>query len=102
MLDVAVGMEVEGLGNGLAVTPLTQLALDQVKTERSGMASGVLQTSGPVGVTIGVNILAIEETGEMEVAAFRAVEVVAAGLAALAAVIAAMTIRPAADRSREP
>ena len=102
LLDVAVGMAVAGLGTGLAVTPLTQLALDQVPTERSGMASGVLQTSRPVGVTIGVTILGLAVPGEMDVAAFRAVAVVAAGLAALAAVIAAMTIRPAADRSREP
>ena len=93
LLDVAVGMAVAGLGTGLAVTPLTQLALDQVPTERSGMASGVLQTSRPVGVTIGVTILGLAVPGEMDAAAFRAVAVVAAGLAALAAVIAAMTIR---------
>jgi DHA2 family methylenomycin A resistance protein-like MFS transporter len=93
LLDVAVGMAIAGLGTGLAVTPLTQLALDQVPTERSGMASGVLQTSRPVGVTIGVTILGLAVPGAMDVAAFRAVAVTAAGLAALAAVVAAATIR---------
>ena len=44
------GMAIAGLGTGLAVTPLTQLALDHVPTERTGMASGVLQTARPVGV----------------------------------------------------
>jgi predicted MFS family arabinose efflux permease len=92
LLDVAVGMAIAGLGTGLAVTPLTQLALDQVPTERSGMASGVLQTSRPVGVTIGVTVLGLAVPGAMDVAAFRAVAVTAAGLAALAAVIAATTI----------
>ena len=56
-------MAVAGLGTGLAVTPLTQLALDQVPTERSGMASGVLQTSRPVGVTIGVTALGLAVPG---------------------------------------
>ena len=93
LLDVAVGMAIAGLGTGLAVTPLTQLALDQVPTERSGMASGVLQTSRPVGVTIGVTVLGLAVPGAMDVAAFRAVAVTAAGLAALAAVVAAATIR---------
>ena len=96
-------MAVAGLGTGLAVTPLTQLALDQVPTERSGMASGVLQTSRPVGVTIGVTALGLAVPGEMDVVAFRSAAMVAAGLAALAALIAAMTIRPdpPAGRSRD-
>lgn len=103
LLDVAAGMAVAGLGTGLAVTPLTQLALDQVPTERSGMASGVLQTSRPVGVTIGVTALGLAVPGEMDVVAFRSAAMVAAGLAALAALIAAMTIRPdpPAGRSRD-
>jgi EmrB/QacA subfamily drug resistance transporter len=94
LLDVTLGMTIAGLGTGLAVTPLTQLALDRVPTDRSGMASGVLQTARPVGVTIGVTTLGLAVPGEMDVAAFRAAALVAAGLAALAAVVAATTIRP--------
>jgi hypothetical protein len=93
LLDVAAGMAVAGLGTGLAITPLTQLALDRVPTERSGMASGILQTSRPVGVTIGVATLGLAVPGAMDVSAFRAVAMVAAGLAALGAVVAATTIR---------
>lgn len=95
LLDVAGGMAVAGLGTGLAVTPLTQLALDHVPIERSGMASGVLQTSRPVGVTIGVTVLGLAVPGPMDLVAFRAVAGIAAGLAALGAVVAATTIRPA-------
>jgi predicted MFS family arabinose efflux permease len=89
LLDVAAGMAVAGLGTGLAVTPLTQLALDQVPTERSGMASGVLQTSRPLGVTL----LGLAVPGQMDAVAFRAVAGTAAGLAVLGAVVAAVTIR---------
>ena len=92
---MAGGMAVAGLGTGLAVTPLTQLALDHVPIERSGMASGVLQTSRPVGVTIGVTVLGLAVPGPMDLVAFRAVAGIAAGLAALGAVVAATTIRPA-------
>jgi predicted MFS family arabinose efflux permease len=95
LLDVAAGMAVAGLGTGLAVTPLTQLALDQVPIERSGMASGVLQTSRPVGVTIVVTVLGLAVPGRVNAVAFHAVAGTAAGIAALGAVVAATTIRPA-------
>ncbi len=54
LLGVTAGMAVAGLGSGFALTPLTQLALNHVPDERSGMASGIFQTARPVGVTIGV------------------------------------------------
>jgi EmrB/QacA subfamily drug resistance transporter len=94
LLDVAAGMAVAGLGTGLAVTPLTQLALGQVPSERSGMASGVLQTARPVGVTIGVTLLGLAVPGHMDAVAFHAVAAIAAGIAAVGAVTAATTIRP--------
>ena len=94
LLDVAAGMAVAGLGTGLAVTPLTQLALDQVPIERSGMASGVVQTSRPLGVTIGVTVLGLAVPGRVDAVAFHAVAGTAAGIAALGAVVAATTIRP--------
>jgi predicted MFS family arabinose efflux permease len=95
LLDVAAGMAVAGLGTGLAVTPLTQLALDRVSVERSGMASGVLQTFRPVGVTIGVTTLGLAVSGPLDAVTFHAVAGIAAGLAALGAVVAATTIRSA-------
>jgi predicted MFS family arabinose efflux permease len=93
LLDVAAGMAVAGLGTGLAVTPLTQLALNQVPTGRSGMAAGVLQTARPLGVTLGVTVLGIAVHGRMDAVAFGVVAGIAAGLAALGAVVAATTLR---------
>jgi EmrB/QacA subfamily drug resistance transporter len=95
LLDVTAGMAVAGLGTGLAITPLTQLALNQMPTERSGMASGVVQTARPVGVTIGVTALGLAVPGQVDAAAFGAVAGMAAAIAAVGAVVAAMTIRPA-------
>jgi MFS transporter, DHA2 family, methylenomycin A resistance protein len=93
LVDVALGMAVAGIGTGLAVTPLTQLALAQVPTERSGMASGVLQTARPVGVTIGVTVLGFAVPHQLDAAAFHAVAAIAAGIAVVGAVTAAVTIR---------
>jgi EmrB/QacA subfamily drug resistance transporter len=100
LLDVSLAMAVAGIGTGLTVTPLTQIALDRVPIERSGMASGVLQTFRPVGVTIGVTALGLAVPGAMTAAAFSGVATVAAGLAAAAAVLAGLTIRPARARER--
>jgi hypothetical protein len=55
------------------------------------MAAGVLQTPRPLGVTV----LGLAVHGPMDAVTFRAVAVVAAGLAALGAVVAATTIRAA-------
>ena len=100
LLDVSLAMAIAGIGTGLTVTPLTQIALNQVPTERSGMASGVLQTFRPVGVTIGVTVLGLAAPGPMTAAGFSGVAAIAAGLAAAGAVVAALTIRPTTSRSR--
>jgi predicted MFS family arabinose efflux permease len=97
LLDVSAGMAVAGLGTGLAVTPLTQLALDQVSSERSGMAAGVLQTARPFGVTIGVTALGLAVPGQVDAAAFTATAGIAAAIAAAGAVVAALTL-PAPTR----
>jgi MFS transporter, DHA2 family, methylenomycin A resistance protein len=81
------------------VTPLTQIALGSVPVERSGMASGVLQTFRPVGVTIGVTALGLAVPDRMDAAAFSGAAVIAAVLAAAAAVVAVLTIRSGATRS---
>lgn len=94
LLDVSLAMAVAGIGTGLVVTPLTQIALNQVPTERSGMASGVLQTFRPIGVTIGTTALGLAVPGPMDAAAFSGAAAIAAALAAAGAVVAALTIRP--------
>jgi EmrB/QacA subfamily drug resistance transporter len=93
LLGVTAGMAVAGLGTGLTLTPLTQLALNHVPDERSGMASGIFQTARPVGVTIGVTALGLAVPGQLDAAAFHAVAWTAAGIAAAGALIAAITIR---------
>ncbi len=95
LADVTAGLAVAGLGVGLTVTPLTQLALDRVPTERSGVASGVLQTARPVGVLVGVTVLGLVVPGQVDGPAFSAVAVLAAGITLVAALTAATTIRPA-------
>jgi predicted MFS family arabinose efflux permease len=99
LLDVSLAMAVAGIGTGLTVTPLTQIALGSVPVERSGMASGVLQTFRPVGVTIGVTALGLAVPDRMDAAAFSGAAVIAAVLAAAAAVVAVLTIRSGATRS---
>ena len=51
------GLLVVGLGVGLATPPLTNAALSAVPVERSGMASGILNTSRQLGLAFGVAIL---------------------------------------------
>ena len=93
LLAITPAMVVTGIGSGLVVAPLTKLALDQVASGRTGMASGVLQTVRPLGVTIGVTILGLRCRAGWLRDAFRSVAALAAGLAALAAVVALGTIR---------
>ena len=97
LLGVVAGMVVTGLGSGLTVTPLTQLALDRVPVSRTGMASGVFQTARPLGVTVGVTVLGLAVSGGVGVAAFGAVAAVAAVLALTAAVVAFLAVGPQGD-----
>jgi EmrB/QacA subfamily drug resistance transporter len=93
VLDVAPAMVVTGVGSGLVVTPLMKLALDRVPSGRTGMAGAVMQTVRPLGVTLGVTVLGQAVPGHLDAGAFHIVAVLAAGLAALAAVVAVGTIR---------
>lgn len=93
VLGVTPAMVITGLGSGLVVTPLMKLALDTVPSGRTGMAGGVLQTVRPLGVTLGVTVLGLAVPGRLDVRSFHSVAAVAAGLAALATVVAVSTIR---------
>ena len=63
------------------------------------MASGVLQTVRPLGITLGVTVLGLAVPGRLDAHAFRSVAALAAGLAALAAVVAFGAIRDETTRS---
>ena len=101
LLAVTPGLAVAGIGSGLAVTPLMQLALDQVPSTRTGMAAGVLQTSRPLGVTLGVTSLGLVVPEHLDATAFHAVAMVAAAIAALGAIVAAGTIRSTAEATQD-
>lgn len=51
------GLLVEGLGLGLATTPITTAAMDQVSDERSGTASAMLNVFRMVGLSLGVAVM---------------------------------------------
>ncbi|MBT0771702.1 MFS transporter [Kineosporia sp. J2-2] len=51
------GLLFVGVGVGLATPPLTAAALSAVPVQRSGMASGVLNTSRQLGLAFGVAVL---------------------------------------------
>lgn len=59
-----------GIGIGLATTPTTAAALDAVSSERAGVASGLLNTSRAVGLSVGIATMgAILSAGGVDVLA---------------------------------
>ena len=91
-----------GLGMALTMTPSTAAATRSVSVDKAGVGSAVLNSSRQVGGTMGIAligaIMAAEAGGEVSVDAFmRGFEkalVVAAGIAALGALVAFVLIRP--------
>lgn len=80
---------VVGIGGGLAVPPMVAAALQTVPGARSGIASGVLNSSLQVGGVIGVAVLGALISGS-RFAAGMDISLIAAGIAMLAA---AATVR---------
>jgi MFS transporter, DHA2 family, methylenomycin A resistance protein len=54
---VAVGFVVTGVGLGLNTAPVNNVAMANAPSERSGTASGLLNTARMVGATLGIAIL---------------------------------------------
>ena len=50
-------LAVVGLGVGLATTPITAAALEGLPEDKSGVASGVLNTSRMIGLTVGIALM---------------------------------------------
>lgn len=57
-LDVMPGMALLGLGSGMALNPLLLVAMDGVRSEDSGLASGVVNTAFMMGGALGLAVLA--------------------------------------------
>lgn len=50
---------VTGLGQGLGISPLLGAALGAVPPSQSGTAAGVLETSGQIGMSLGVTVIGL-------------------------------------------
>jgi hypothetical protein len=54
---VGAGLAFVGTGTALCLTPITSLAMTAVRTERSGMASGIMSAQPALGSTVGFAVL---------------------------------------------
>ena len=101
-LDLAPGMALAGLGNGLVMPPLFRVVLSGVPVDRAGVGGGVLittqQTSLALGVaTLGSLFLGLEAPGGPGLHA--AFEIVLLVLAAAAVLVTVVSLRLPDDRS---
>jgi len=100
--DLLPALVLGGLGMALTMTPSAAAATRSVSVDKAGVGAAVLNSSRQVGGTMGIAligaIMAAEAGGEVSVEAFmRGFEtalLVAAGIAALGAVVAFVLIRP--------
>ena len=110
---VLPGMLVLGVGLGLSFVPITISATNGVANADSGLASGLLNTTQQVGGSLGLAILSAVSTSRVNSAlrahdalplalthGFRSAFVVAAGLSAVGALLAALLLPPQRRESR--
>jgi EmrB/QacA subfamily drug resistance transporter len=113
LLHVLPGMLLLGLGCGVALNPVLLAAMNDAGPGESGLASGIVNTSFMMGGALGLAVLAslaaarTASLGGASPAALTAGYQLAfaagAVFAALAAVLAAVLLRPAnADQERKP
>ncbi|WP_338199667.1 hypothetical protein [Candidatus Nephthysia bennettiae] len=97
-----------GLGGGLTFPSLTMLAMSRVRPTETGLASGLLNTTGQVGEALGLAVLAAlsaVRSGSLTASAATSPEALAdgfhaAGLAATAIVGIALLVTLATLRPR--
>src|SRR5207245_4876533 len=78
VVDVLPSMVLLGLGAGIAFNPMIIVAMTDVEPERSGLASGLVNTSFMMGGALGLAVLA-------SIAAARTGDALASGTAQIAA-----------------
>ncbi|HEX4011139.1 MAG TPA: MFS transporter [Solirubrobacteraceae bacterium] len=109
--DVLAGALLTALGMGFSLVPSTIVAMSGVAGSESGVASGLLNTSRLMGGALGLAILstiaASQTRGDIGVSAGQALSsgfdlafTVATGFALAGALVAAITLRPAATVSK--
>ncbi|HSK17401.1 MAG TPA: MFS transporter [Gaiellaceae bacterium] len=103
--EIFPGLFVGGFGIALVMSPMTAAALGSVPVEKSGVGSGVLNTSRQVGGALGIAVMGaivasyarFDAAGRPDPAAFldgfRAALLLGAALALLGAIVAAATVR---------
>jgi EmrB/QacA subfamily drug resistance transporter len=109
--QVQPGLLVAGLGLGLATTPITTAALDNIPAERTGIASATLNASRMVGLSLGIAIMGAivaaqwpgdltrsRSTGAAFTTGIASGFLINAGIAAAAAVLAIAAIRGSARK----
>lgn len=69
LTGVALPMVVLGTGNGLTLSPLTNLGIEGVKPEDSGAASGLVNASHQIGGAIGLSMMVTAGAGLSDMAA---------------------------------
>jgi MFS family permease len=94
-----------GIGMTVTIAPLTTAVFDAAPADRSGVASGVNNAAARAGGLIAVAALGFAFGGSHApfapsslAAGYRAVMFAAAALAALGALVAALTMSPRAER----
>ena len=113
-VDVLAGMLVMGFGGGIAFNPVLLAAMGDVAPSAAGLASGIVNTSFMLGGALGLAVLAslvasrtdgLLASGEGEPEAltggYHAAFLAGAVFAAVAAVAAAVLLRPAALPAHE-
>ena len=116
--DVLPSLALAGLGFGLVLTAVTTAALIGVPVRYAGIGSGIINTTRQVGGTIGLAIVVAVQTAALNswlsdghsrpdsfVHGFQIAMLVAAGVAAAGAVVAALTLAreaPAAAEAMAP
>lgn len=114
-LHLAPAMFILALGFGLGVIALTQAAVYRVDPDKAGIASALLNSAQQIGVALGLAVLAGVSatvtatahldsmgTGEALVVGYSASLTVAAGVLALAAVLALTTLSAGSTAEQEP
>jgi EmrB/QacA subfamily drug resistance transporter len=107
--NVLAGALLSALGMGFSLVPATIVAMQGVAGNESGVASGLLNTSRLMGGALGLAVLSTiassQTRGDLGVSSARALTdgfdlafTVAVGFALLAAAVAAVALRPAAER----
>jgi MFS family permease len=109
LVDVLPVMLLLGVGAGLSFPSLMTLAMSGATQSDSGLASGLVNTSLQVGGALGLAVLATlsttrtdtlladgESTAEALTGGYHLAFIIAAGLVALAVVVAATVLQPGA------